>query len=119
MKYKKYQIFCNNFIKDFSSFQRELLEMNLKMAEQGFDRLYNEAIPVFEQFKETIAGSSKGTQMFLFYSQAHLILKNIQRLKIANQQLSVFEDVEIIRYFEQQFKLKKIINKHISGLGSA
>jgi len=98
-------------LKEFSVLQEKMLFLEKREAKTGFKALYlqagNHFKVLFKQHKDT----KKGDEHFFIRKQSEMILRYISELELANKNIDQMSEIELIKLFEKQYKLKKIILK--------
>jgi len=113
---QKHIIFCNNFLEKLKPLQTELLFLKLNEVRPRFEKLFTSGMQHFKRTKENFAGTGRESKYFIFKKQVDLILRYIEDFIIVNQSLEKMSEYKVLSYFEKQFKLKKIIKKHLGDL---
>ena len=102
----------DELIGTLSRIQSKMLSLKRLEAKDELEKWYTDADEKFELLIEMYQSAVRmETKKFLLKNQCSLILNNIAEQKRQIEKLPDMSGTEIIRLFEQQFKLKKIIRK--------
>lgn len=104
--------YIEELIGKLSKTQSKMLYLQKADAKMELQKWYREVSQKFELLIEMYQSAVRvETKKFLLKNQCSLILNNMAEQSRQLDRLQDMSEVEIIRLFEQQFKLKKIIRK--------
>lgn len=110
---KEHISYCQLFIENLSTIQEKLLFLKIEEAKQEFTNLFLDGQKYFILFTESL-DINDGKNSILLKKQAELIVKKISGFVAENNNLHKLDHQDIISLFERQFKLKKVIQKHLN-----
>ena len=88
------------YLEEFSAGQKFMLFLDKEKAQKTFHKLYDAGQKHFNSLYQMYFETKHGEKSY-FIKEVHL----------ANQYLSEMNELEILKLFEKQYKLKKIIEK--------
>ena len=104
--------YIEGLIEKFTIIQTKMLYLQKEDAKIELQKWYREVSQKFELLIEMYQNAVRmETKKFLLKNQCALILNNMSEQNRQLEKLQDMNEIEIIRLFEQQLKLKKIIRK--------
>ena len=88
-----------------------MLFLDKEKAQKTFHKLYDAGQKHFNSLYQMYFETKHGEKSYFIKKQSEMILRYIKELHLANQYLSEMNELEILKLFEKQYKLKKIIEK--------
>ena len=101
----------DSFIKEFSFLQAKMLFLEKEKAKNGFKTIFLEANKHFDIILEQYKNAKKGDEHFFIKKQSQMILRYLKELDHINLNCTRMSEIELIKLFEKQYKLKKIVLK--------
>lgn len=104
--------YIDEWLTNLTEIQRSMLYLRRDAAQKELSKWYKEIAEKFELAVEMYQSAVRmDTKKFLLKNQCTLILNNLADQSKQIEELSHMSELEIIRLFEQQLKLKKILRK--------
>lgn len=104
--------YIEELIDRLAQIQSKMLYLQKDDAQKELKKWYKNVAEKFELLIEMYHNAVRmETKKFLLKNQCNLILNNLAEQSRQIENLPDMNEIEIIRFFEQQLKLKKIIRK--------
>jgi len=113
-----HQIYCQRFLYNLEIAQELLLNLKQRETAPDFELLYNCFTRECKKSLAKFDGIKGDNQKLLLQKQLHKICKNIDELSqvVPALKTSQLSPPEVVRHFEDQHQLKKILIKHMEDM---
>jgi hypothetical protein len=93
-----------------------MLFLKTEKARGTFHNIYKNSQKHFNKLHQMYTDVKRGGENYFIKKQSEMILRYLEELQQANQNLISMDEKDIVTLFEKQYKLKKIIQKLVTHL---
>lgn len=112
-KWSDYKKEAQSFIEQLNMLQERMLSGDMQNLQEQFDLLYSGFASFVNHQSESVKSTDRRSREFLFKKQGNLILRNLDDFSEQNKKLNYFNQNDLLKLFEKQYKLKQILRKQI------
>lgn len=113
-----HRLYCQRFLDQFEKAQEKLLNLQQSESAQEFELLFDCFKRECQKNLSRLEVNKEDKKQDQLFKQLDLICKHINKLipPLLNLKNNYLTSEEVILYFEDQHRFKKVINKHLQDL---
>lgn len=113
-----HHLYCQRFLDQFSEAQEKLLKLNLTDSAHEFELLFDCFKRECQKNISRFTPDKNNKSEYRLLKQLDLICKHIHKLSssLTNLKKNNFTPEQVIKYFEEQHRFKKVLKNHIRDL---
>ena len=115
-----HRLYCQRFLDQFEDAQHNLLKQNQSESAHEFELLFDCFKCECQKNLTRLKTDKENKEQYQLFKQLELICKHIDELEQPLEYLKKedYSSEQVIKYFEQQHRFKKVLNNHLQDLNN-